>query len=102
VNFDAWAAKLAGVAGAIVSVRFLQGTWPERLFTALAGAVLSYFATPFLSERIGLPEGLTGFLLGLFGMAVMSRAWEWIQTTPVAALWQLLLGWLQRISGTSK
>jgi hypothetical protein len=102
VNFDAWAAKLAGVAGAVVSMRFLQGTWPERVFMALSGAVLSYFATPFLSARIGLPEGLTGFLLGLFGMAITSRAWEWVQTTPVGALWQIALDWLQRRSGAPK
>lgn len=102
VNIDAWAAKLAGLGGAIVSMRFLQGTWFERGFTALGGVLLSYFAAPFLSQRIGLPEGLTGFLLGLFGMAVMSRAWEWIQTTPVAALWQIVLGWLGKKSGEPK
>jgi hypothetical protein len=64
--------------------------------------VLSYFGTPWLSERIGLPEGLAGFLLGLFGMAIMSRAWEWVQTTPVGALWQIVLDWLQRRAGAPK
>lgn len=102
INLDDLAAKLAGVAGAIVSMKFLQGTLVERLFTALAGALVSYYATPSLSARIGMPEGLTGFLLGLFGMAVMSRGWEWVQTTPVAAIWQIVLDWMQRRSGGSK
>lgn len=101
-DFDTYAVKLAGVAGAIVSMRFLQGTLWERLLTAFAGAALSYFATPWLSGRIGLPEGLAGFLLGLFGMAVMSRAWEWVQTTPIAALWEIVLGWLGRKTGVTK
>ncbi len=91
MNPDAWAVKLAGLVGAVVSMQFLQGSWPARVNLALSGAAISYFAAPYLSAKIGLPEGLTGFLLGLFGMAVASRVWEWIQTTPVAELWQLLL-----------
>lgn len=91
LNPEAWAAKLAGLAGAVVSMQFLQGSWLARINLAASGAAISYFAAPYLSARIGLPEGLTGFLLGLFGMAVASRVWEWIQTTPVSELWQLLL-----------
>lgn len=102
INVDALAAKLAGVAGAIVSMKFLQGTLLQRVFTAFAGALMSYYTTPHISERIGMPEGLTGFLIGLFGMAIASRGWEWVQTTPVAALWQILLDWLTRKSGGSK
>jgi len=93
------AVKLSGVAGAIVSMRFLTGTWPERLFTALCGAITSFFITPYLSEKIGLPAGLTGFLVGLFGMAIASRMWEWVQTTPVAALWNIALDWVRRKGG---
>ena len=96
VNPETLAAKLAGVAGAIVSMRFLTGTWPERAFMAACGAILSYYATPYLSLKIGLPEGLMGFLLGLFGMAVASRMWEWVQTTPVGALWNIALDWLRK------
>ena len=102
LNLDALTTKLAGILGAIVSMKFLQGSWAERLSTAAAGAIVSYYLTPSLSSRIGMPEGLAGFLLGLFGMAVMSRGWEWVQTTPVAALWQIALEWLQRRSGGSK
>jgi len=98
-TLDVWAAKLAGVAGALVSMRFLQGSWPERLSTAAAGAVVSYYLGPWLAERVGLPIGLTGFLVGLFGMAVMSRAWEWVQTTPVADIWKIVLGWFGRRVG---
>lgn len=99
LNIEVLAAKLAGVAGAIVSMNFLQGTWPARLVMALGGAVFSYFAAPYVSMRTGLPEGLSGFLLGLFGMAVMSRIWEWVQTTPVAAFWQIVLDWMKRRAG---
>lgn len=98
-NVETLAVKLSGVAGAIVSMRFLTGTWPERLFTALCGAITSFFITPYLAEKIGLPAGLTGFLVGLFGMAIASRMWEWVQTTPIAAVWNIALDWLRRMLG---
>ena len=96
---DAIAAKLAGVAGALVSMRFVQGTWPARISMAVGGAFFSYFASPYASEKLGMPEGLSGFLLGLFGMAIVSRFWEWIQTTPVAEVWALCLAWLKKVLG---
>lgn len=94
IEFDAgeWAAKLAGVAGAFVSMRFLQGTRGERLMMAVSGAMLSFYAAPFAAHKLGMPEGLAGFLLGMFGMAIASRVWEWIKTTPLS----IFTEWLPR------
>lgn len=99
VDFDIVAAKLAGVAGALVSMRFLQGTWPQRISTAVCGALISFYAAPYVSIRVGIPEGLSGFLLGLFGMAIASRLWEWVQTTPIAGVWQIVIDWLKKRAG---
>lgn len=99
INIDAIAGKAAGLAGALVSMHFLQGTWPARLSMAASGCLFSFFASPYLSQKTGLPEGLSGFLLGLFGMAVVSRVWEWVQTTPVAAIWQALLSRINKRDG---
>lgn len=90
-NFEAIAVKLAGVAGAVVSMRFLQGTLLERLSMATSGALLSYYLAPHISMRLGIPEGLTGFLVGFFGMAVASRAWEAVQAFPINAIWQAVI-----------
>lgn len=90
-NVDALAVKLAGVAGALVSMRFLQGSFPARLSMAVSGAAISYYASPHLSSMLGIPEGLTGFLVGVFGMAVVSRGWEAVQAFPTAALWQAVI-----------
>lgn len=98
-DFDVFAAKLAGVAGALVSMRFLQGTWPQRIGTAICGALISFYAAPYVAARVGIPEGLSGFLLGLFGMAIASRFWEWIQTTPIAGVWQIVIDWLKKKAG---
>ncbi len=92
-NLDQWLTKLAGVAGAAVSLRFIQGTWPERIVMALGGALLSLYAAPWASSVSGLPEGLTGFLTGLLGMALLARVYEGFQALPVA---EILKSWLER------
>jgi len=98
-DFDVVAAKLAGVAGSLVSMHFLQGSWPQRVSTAICGALISFYAAPYVSTRVGIPEGLGGFLLGLFGMAIASRLWEWVQTTPIAGVWQIVIDWLKKRAG---
>lgn len=90
-NIDAVAVKLAGVAGALVSMRFLQGSWPARLSMAASGAVISYYAAPHLATQLGIPEGLTGFMVGFFGMAVVSKGWEVVQAFPIGLVWQAVI-----------
>lgn len=102
LDADVVLTKLSSVAGALVSMKFLSGTVTERLLTASAGALLAYIVSPHLASRIGLPEGFTGFLAGLFGMAVMSRLWEFIQTAPISDFWKIVLDFFKRISGGSK
>jgi hypothetical protein len=87
-EFDIMITKLAGVAGAFMSLTFIKGSWSERIVMAAGGAVVSLYATPWVALRTGLPEGLTGFLLGLFGMAICAKVWEVIQSTPIADLWK--------------
>lgn len=72
---------IAGVAGAVVSLNFVQGTWPERIIMAIGGAALSYFASNNLAVWMGVPEalGLVGFLIGLFGMAIVAKIYEVLQ-----------------------
>jgi hypothetical protein len=56
-NLDAVAVKLAVVADALVSMRFLQGSWPAGLSMAASGAGLAVFSCTVhdtLLERIGL------------------------------------------------
>jgi hypothetical protein len=76
--------KLAGVLGALVSLRFLSGPLASRLIMAVGGALFSFFGTDYVSSKLSIPEGLAGFLLGLFGMSILSRIWEWLQTTSLS------------------
>lgn len=95
-DFDAFAAKFAGVLGAAVSMRYLQGSWMARISMAASGSLGAYYAAPYLSVVLGIPEGLMGFLVGMFGMAIVSRAWEAVQAVPISALWQAVI---ERVRG---
>jgi|GEM_PF-4391999 len=67
-----------GVLGSIVSLRFLAGSLFERMLMVVGGATLSYFGTSFTANylRMQAYEGLVGFLIGLFGMAVATKVYE--------------------------
>ena len=94
-NCDDWAVKLAGLAGAAVSMNFIKGTLPRRLTLAVCGAIVSNYTSEWIAHKTGLPVGMAGFLLGLFGMAIVSRGWEFVEATPIGALWQSCLDWLK-------
>ena len=88
LDIDAALTKLAGVVGACISLKFINGTWPERVIMAIGGSAVSYYASPYAAQKAGLPEGLSGFLIGVFGMAICAKLWEGIQATPIAEIWQ--------------
>lgn len=90
-DFDSAAARGAGVLGALVGMRYLNGTWPEKISMAISGAIAAYYASPYASQLTGAPEGLVGFLMGMFGMAIVSKAWETIQAFPIGMLWQAVI-----------
>ena len=80
---DIGIAKLiSAVAGAALSLKFVVGTWVEKIIMAIGGAFLSYYASTPVAAWMEAPkaEGLVGFLLGLFGMAVVSKVYEVIQS----------------------
>ena len=73
---------VASFVGALVSLRFLKDcSAAEKLLMVLGGSVLSYYSTPVTASWIGLSdvEGLAGFLVGLFGMAIAAKVYEAIQ-----------------------
>ncbi|MDE3021925.1 MAG: hypothetical protein KGI54_08705 [Pseudomonadota bacterium] len=99
-NFDLLAAKLSGVAGALLSLNFIKGTWPERFAMGMGGAIISLYATPYIVQKTGLPDGLAGFLVGMFGMAITAKVWEAIQIAPVRDIWNSTIqGVAKRLGG---
>lgn len=81
------ASKLTpGAIGAIVSMRWVDGAWTQKTFMAVAGVALSYYGSPDVVRYLGTAPGLTGFLLGLFGMAAVAKvfdSWERFDTGTI-------------------
>jgi hypothetical protein len=92
IDIDILAAKFSGVAGAFVSMRFLSGSFKERITSAIGGAIASYYSAPWLALKLAIPEGLSGFLVGLFGMAVCSRIWVWWHQSDLGTLVAAIFG----------
>jgi hypothetical protein len=65
----------AGPLGALTAMMFMHGTpWPQRLAMAVAGAVASYYGAPtVVAIYPQVSPGLAGYLLGLFGLAVVAK-----------------------------
>jgi len=96
---DASLVKLvSGIAGSFVSIRFVQGTWFERLIMCIGGSALSYYATSPVAVWVGLPnaEGLVGFLIGLFGMSIAAKIYEVIAFLDAQKAATELWDWLSR------
>lgn len=89
---------IAGLAGSVVSMKFVQGTYPERVLMCLGGAGLSFYGTTPIYQWVQLPntEGLIGFLVGLFGMAIVAKLYEVLQLMDAQQIAKDLWAWIQR------
>lgn len=89
---------ISGVIGSLISLRFVQGTWVEKIFMSIGGSCLSYFATtPFaVWLDIDNTEGLIGFIIGLFGMAIVAKIYEMIQFIDARIAAEQFIQWLAR------
>ena len=90
-NYNSAITKVAPIAGALISLNFVKGSWNEKILMFAGGAVLSFYASPYASIKTGLPEGFTGFGLGLFGMAICAKLYEVIQSLPIKEFWHSVL-----------
>ena len=71
---------VAGPAGSLFALLWLKGSWPRKCAMFIGGWALSLYGSPGAAEWLGFSEGFTGFLLGLFGMAIVDKVFEvWVQ-----------------------
>ena len=89
---------LAGIAGSFVSLRFMSGTLIQRVILAIGGAALSYYATTPFATWVGArdAEGLVGFFVGMFGMAIVSKIFEVIQAADAKLIAGDVWEWIKR------
>lgn len=80
------AKALPGAVGAIVALRWLPGPPLQRAFAFIGGTGASYYGGEHASSLLSAPAGLTGFLIGLFGMAVAAKVFEAIEQIKVGEI----------------
>ena len=85
-----------GALGALSAALLIKGPWQMRAATVLPGAALSYYAAPYFAGTVGMPEGMSGFLLGLFGMAFVAKVFD---TWHSLALGEIASRWLAKLLG---
>lgn len=81
-----------GAIGALVALRWMGGTPWQVSASLLGGASGAYYGTPHAMVLMGTQPGLTGFLIGLFGMAIASRVFEALSKFDLGALLERVLG----------
>lgn len=80
-----------GVIGSAVALRWVIGTHLQRFIGLLGGAAISYYAAPYMSEVSSLDIGLTKFMLGLFGMSVVAKVFESLESLRSSELVERVL-----------
>lgn len=86
-----------GAFGAAVSTFFMrEESWPRRIGLALSGMAAARFGGSAASNWTGLDASFSGFLIGLFGMALVAgvfETWRSLQLGP------LITEWLRKVLG---
>lgn len=85
---------LPGIVGSLVSVSFLKGTLMRKVAMFASGSAMAAFGTPWAAKFSDLPEGFAGFLLGLFGMTIVSKCFEAWETLDLSTM---LRDWLRKL-----
>lgn len=84
-----------GLLGALIALRWTEGTTVAKLLLVIGGATLSYYGTHPVAGWLNVTnaDGLVGWALGLFGMNVASKVHEAISAIAAGDLWAALVEW---------
>lgn len=83
---------LPGAIGAIVALRWIVGSPVQRATAVVGGTAASYYGSPWLALWAGFDHGLAGFLVGLFGMAVVAKIFDALALLDLQRIIDKLLG----------
>lgn len=77
-----------GVLGSFVSLIWIRGSLPQRLTSFVGGAAASYYGAEHMVALMGVSErmvGFSGFLVGMFGMAIAARVFDAIHAIDLGS-----------------
>jgi hypothetical protein len=80
-----------GVFGSLAAMLWIRDTWPRRIGYMVAGAISSHYAAPWVAQWTGIDLALAGFLVGLFGLAIVAKVFETLESIKPAELGERIL-----------
>lgn len=83
---------IPGVIGAAGALLWIHAPWPRKLAMFALGATLAYVAADYVAAQFNMPNGLSGFILGLFGMSVVDAIFKAPMSTYVTEFIRAKLG----------
>lgn len=75
---------LPGAVGAVVALAWINGTRMQRSVSLIGGVAASYYGAARVASMLNVEQGLAGFLVGLFGMAIAAKLFEAIAALNLA------------------
>lgn len=80
-----------GVLGSLAALLWIKDSWPRRVGYVVAGSAASHYASPMAALLLNTDQGLAGFLIGLFSMAITAKIFETIEAVQAGQLIDRLL-----------
>lgn len=74
-----WDNHAAGPIGAALALLWTWAGWRRSMALLFGGSAVAYYGTEWTAALLGMPEGLTGLILGLVSMSLAAKALETIQ-----------------------
>lgn len=82
---------ISGVAGSLLALIFLKPPVVQLVGYMAGGILTSYYLTPIFAEMLSAPVSTTGFVVGLFSMAVLAKIFHMLEALDVKDLLGRLL-----------
>lgn len=96
-GFLSWVGKLLpGLFGSAIALVWIKDTPARKGAMFIGGAALSFFATDTATQWFWGNAGLAGFLVGLFGMAVVNKVFEMWSKFNISSLFT---EWARKVLG---
>lgn len=84
---------LPGAGGSLIALLWLKESPARGLAMWAAGSFVAYYASSPLAAYIHLNEGVSGLFIGLFGMALVNKAFEVLQSLQLGTI---VSDWIQK------
>lgn len=90
-----------GIAGSVVALFFMRRPLFTMIGMFIGGCALAFFGSGAIASWLDVQryEGLVGFVMGLFGMALVGKVYDTIEAIKVDDLWRAVLDWVRKTMG---